>query len=112
MKEIYRISKNWALVKIEVPYYTCNSSFADPTHKRFFTYRTMNYFCSHFYFNNLNFEIVDVRIHYFSNKWFLKSDWLNIIFDFLINLIPNVYERFFAWIFPSSEIHYLLRVKK
>jgi len=53
MREIFRISKNWALVKIKVPYYTCNSSFADPTHK-----------------------------------------------------------RFFAWIFPGSEIHYLLKVKK
>ena len=112
MREIYRIWKNWALLKVEVPYYTCNSAFADPTHKRFFTYRTMNYFCNHFYFNDLNFELVDVRIHFFSNKWFLKSDWLNIIFDFLINLFPNIYERFFAWIFPSSEIHYLLRIKK
>jgi hypothetical protein len=51
-------------------------------------------------------------MHYFSNRSFLKSDWINMIFDFIINLFPYIYERFFAYRFPAVEIHYLLEVKK
>jgi len=38
MKEIYRISKKWAIIKIRVPHYANWWSFTDPTHKRFFAW--------------------------------------------------------------------------
>jgi len=37
---------------------------------------------------------------------------VNTIFDMIINIAPKFYERFFAYIFPSAEIHYLLEIKK
>lgn len=40
------------------------------------------------------------------------SDAINVIPDFFINLLPKWYERFFAYLIPSSEIHYTLRVEK
>ncbi len=44
MKEIYRICKNGAIVRIKVPYFKSIGAFKDPTHKQFFTERTFEYF--------------------------------------------------------------------
>ncbi len=44
MKEIYRVCKPNAIVKIKVPYFKSVGAFKDPTHKSFFTERTFEYF--------------------------------------------------------------------
>lgn len=54
-----------------------------------------------------------MRIHFLRNrKQFLTSAPLNRVPDFFINLFPKIYERFFAYLFPAAEIHYLLTVAK
>lgn len=60
LKEIWRVCKNGAIVSIEVPYYNSPDSFRDPTHKSYFTERTMEYFTDKGIFNyytNARFEI-------------------------------------------------------
>jgi predicted SAM-dependent methyltransferase len=37
LKEVYRVCKNGAIVRVIVPYYSSQSSYNDPDHKRFFT---------------------------------------------------------------------------
>ncbi|MCD4761498.1 methyltransferase domain-containing protein [bacterium] len=44
MKEIYRVCKPNAIVKIKVPYFKSIGAFKDPTHKQFFTEKTFDYF--------------------------------------------------------------------
>jgi SAM-dependent methyltransferase len=44
MEEIWRICKPGALVRILVPYYNSPGAFQDPTHVRFFSERTFDYF--------------------------------------------------------------------
>lgn len=44
MREIWRICKNNAIIKIKVPYYKWRGAFWDPTHKHFFTEETFYYF--------------------------------------------------------------------
>lgn len=59
-EEIWRVCKNGAIVSIEVPYYNSPDSFRDPTHKSYFTERTMEYFTDKGVFNyytNARFEI-------------------------------------------------------
>lgn len=51
LEEIHRICKNGAIVSIEVPYYNSPDAFRDPTHKSFFTERTMDYFTDNGEFN-------------------------------------------------------------
>ncbi|MFC1884327.1 methyltransferase domain-containing protein [Thermodesulfobacteriota bacterium] len=46
MEEVWRICKNSALVKIDVPYYNSPGAFHDPTHIKFFTEHTFDYFTS------------------------------------------------------------------
>ena len=44
MKEFSRILKSGGKLIIEVPHFTSNSSYMDPTHKRFFAYSTFDFF--------------------------------------------------------------------
>lgn len=51
MKEIHRISKPGAIIKIEVPHYHSHGAFQDPTHKSFFTLSTFDYFSDNTFFH-------------------------------------------------------------
>jgi len=51
MREIWRVCKPNAKVIIKVPYFKSTAAFKDPTHVRFFTERTMEYF-DHSYVGN------------------------------------------------------------
>lgn len=45
MNEVWRVLKPQCLLEVRVPYYKSIGAFSDPTHKRFFTEKTFNYFC-------------------------------------------------------------------
>lgn len=114
MEELTRICKPWAQIKVIVPYFSNPGTRADYTHKRWFTTATFKYFHPDFFYNH-NAKILcnRFRIHFLRNrKKFLWSHRINWLPDFFINLFPSFYERFFAYIFPAAEIHYLLEVKK
>lgn len=114
MQELTRICKKWAEIKVIVPYFSNPGTWADYTHKRWFTTATFQYFHPDWFYNHwAKITIKKYRIHFFWNrKVFLKSHPINRVPDFFINLAPKIYERFFAYIFPSAEIHYLLEVSK
>jgi ubiquinone/menaquinone biosynthesis C-methylase UbiE len=68
MNEIWRICKNEAKVRIIVPYYNSPGACHDPTHVRFFTERTFDYFTEdgttfsseYNYYSFARFEIISV----------------------------------------------------
>jgi len=45
MLEIYRVCKNGAKMTIRVPYWSHHTAVEDPTHVRYFTEKSMMYFC-------------------------------------------------------------------
>ncbi|MBU0471863.1 MAG: methyltransferase domain-containing protein [Nanoarchaeota archaeon] len=112
LEEICRISKNHSKVKIIAPYFSGQGAFNDPQHKRFFTYKTFDYFSQKGYYSKAKFVILKRKIFFFSASSFMKSKIFSIPFDFLISICPVFYQRFLCWIFPSSEIHFLLEVIK
>ncbi len=44
LEEIYRICKNGAIIRIIVPYYNSPGAFHDPTHIKYFTEHSLDYF--------------------------------------------------------------------
>lgn len=54
------------------------------------------------------FEVEKVKLNFGVGK----SRKLNWLFNPLLNLNHRIYCRFFAFIFPASEIYYKLRVIK
>lgn len=110
--ELVRISKNWAKIKIIVPYFSSPNLWWDITHVRWFNTNSFSWFHSNSLKSFWNIRVLKQRIHFLSNHKFMNSTLINTIPDFLINLLPKIYERFFCYIFPSSEIYYLLKIKK
>ncbi len=113
MHEFHKICKKDALINLKVPFYSSWGQFNDPTHKRFFSPFTFNYFNKSNYSHEVNsnekmFEIIKVKINFGVGS----SSKLNFIFNPLVNLNQKFYCRFFAWIFPCSEIEFILKVIK
>jgi len=113
MQELYRISKDGASIKIKTPFYSSWGQYNDPTHIRFFTPFTFDYFKKGNYSHEVNcnkemFKIKKVQINFGVGS----SSKLNFLINPIVNLNHKIYCRFFAWIFPCSEIYYELEVKK
>ena len=68
IEEVWRICRNGAVVKINVPYYNSLGASQDPTHIRFFTEHTFDYFTedgatwlsAYNYYSNARFKILSV----------------------------------------------------
>lgn len=113
MEEIYRISRNGAVVLIQVPFFRNLDAITDPTHKHFFAVHSMDYF------------IEGARVfnyHYSKAKFELAGKWLgwpgksrNLVRGILkrfINKMPNFYERYLSIIYPVKNIAWELKAKK
>jgi hypothetical protein len=117
MHELHRICKKGAIIKIRTPFYSAWGQFVDPTHVRFFTPFTFNYFNTQTHLGVFShevgattnmFEVKKVKINFGIGR----ASILNWFFNPLINLNHEFYCRFLAWIVPSSEIEFELGVIK
>lgn len=113
MHEVYRVCKREAKIRIKVPFYSAWGWFNDPTHMRFFSPFTFDYFRKGNYGYEVGceknmFDVQRVRLNFGVGR----AEKLNWIINPLINLHHAFYCRFFAWILPASEIEYELEVIK
>ena len=117
MHDLYRICKKNAIIKIKVPFYASCEQHSDPTHVRFFSPFTFDYFdpkskigkfshevkCEH-----KMFEIQKVKINFSAGR----TSKLNFLFNPIININHTFYCKFLAGIIPASEIEFELKVIK
>ncbi len=112
MKEVYRISKDKAIIIIRGPHFSCGVTYRDPTHKRAFSYFTFDYFCNtEEYYNRKEMGLFKLKNRKL-NFTRLAFTFLNKIFNPIINLNPEIYERFFCWMLPCSEALFELEAIK
>lgn len=108
MEEFYRICKSGAKIKIRVPYFAYPGAFQDPTHVRFFTLKTFDYFSSESqfkYYSKATFKIEEKKLRFFVTR---PSKFI----DIMINKIAPFYERFLSRIIPAEELNVVLKVEK
>jgi len=113
MHEFCRVCKKGAMIRIKVPFYASWGQYNICTHVRFFSPFTFNWFNQGNYSHELGsnkkmFNIKKVKLNFGVGR--LKK--INWFVNPLLNLNHAVYCRFFAWIFPASEIEYELEVVK
>ena len=113
MHELHRICKKNAVINVKTPFYAAWGQFNDPTHVRFFTPFTFNYFKKGNYSHEVSaskdmIEVESVKINFGIGT----SSKLNWFMNPLINFHHAFYCRFFAFIFPASEMRYTLRILK
>jgi len=86
MEEMHRVLKPKGKAIIEVPHVRGLDAFRDPTHKRFFTISTMDYFTKESslnYYSKARFKIICKRLKF-------KPKWLEKLF----NLRPEFTEHY------------------
>lgn len=111
LSELHRVCKAGAVIDVIVPYYTCVGAFGDPTHVRFFTYRTFEHFADtedserYTWFSQTRFKVGPRHIG------FGRLHRLLLI-EFLANRLPNIYENFFAFTFTARTLSVQLIVSK
>jgi len=112
MQEIHRISKPGAKIIIRGPHFSCGVSYRDPTHKRMFSYFTFDYFSTPDTYYDRKEQGLFTIVHRKLNFTRLAFPTLNKLFNPLINISPALYERFFCWVLPCSEVLTTLKVLK
>ena len=109
LKEMYRICKNNAIIKIRVPYFSSESAFGMLDHYSFYSYTTFDCLekthpC---HWQGIgNFEIIDKKL-----KW----DKRLILFEKIFTLTPKItriYQELFCWWFPAKELIINLKAVK
>jgi len=100
MKEIERILKPGGTVFIETPHFSSRVAYSEPQHKLFFSYFMFNSVI-----NGLNLEVVEQRITFYKT-------FRLVGISFLANKFPDIYERFWTYIFPAENVILLARAKK
>ena len=105
--EILRIGKPGCGVFIGVPHFSSSIAYKDPSHKSFFSVKTMNYFCSNYFgfSHGKCFEIVSVKIT-FSKLW--RFSGLSSLF----NLLQTSWENRLSGIFPAKFVEWQLVIKE
>lgn len=113
LEELYRITKGGATIKIIVPFFRSVYASIDPTHKHFFTVRSLDYFATNkpFYnsykYSRCSFEIKKVI---FDEN--LSHSLLGELMKKFANRYPVFYENRIAIILPLSTITYYLETSK
>lgn len=119
MKEFHRICLDGAIIEIIVPHYNGVGAFQDPTHKRFYSYNSFEYFTKNknfpsYDFQN-NFEILRKKICFVKTPKdifdYFKHPFKSF-FELAFNYFPNFYENSFLRIFPATDFRIKLRVRK
>lgn len=113
MEELHRTCAPGAKLNIIVPYFANPNFWIDPTHRHKFNISTFKaVFTGDSYLSKARFRIRRQRIFFFSSRSFMKSRWYSLPIDLPINLLPAIYERFFVYMLPASELHIELEVEK
>ena len=103
--EILRIGKIGCHVFISVPHYSSSVAYRDPTHLKFFSVKSIDYFCSNYfhYEHNNCFEIVSSKVT-FSKMW--KFTGIASLF----NLFQRAWEDKLTGIFNAKYIEWNLKI--
>ncbi len=117
MEEIHRIARPGGRVEVIAPYFTSVDAYTDPTHKRFFSMRSFDYFTGEFpefdLYTRSRFRRTRVELYFWRLPRLggLRVQHL-VGAHWLARRFPTVYERFFAYILPAQLIRYELEVIK
>jgi SAM-dependent methyltransferase len=100
MKEIHRILAKGGVVKIEVPHFTWQLAYQDPTHRHFFGFNTFAYYAHDCGYFDFQFSKCRAKLEFGKRL----SIW-NRLLESLFNRFPNAYEQSPLRVFPALSVH-------
>lgn len=108
MEDIHRILKPNGLLEFSVPHVSNIEFFRDPTHRRPFTFGTMDYFVREIdsvRYTNVEFEYVEKTLRFGGG---LRGKLGKLLF----RISARRYEKYYCWKYPCNEIYFALRALK
>ncbi|MEK9175437.1 MAG: methyltransferase domain-containing protein [Patescibacteria group bacterium] len=112
MEELYRICKNGARIVIEVPYFRSVGAFADPTHRHFFTTKTMDYFCVNRSRDTFGYSKASLLLIDFWVGWPTSRNIFMHFFKTFIKKYHIFYDKYVSLLFPAPILVFELEVQK
>lgn len=118
--ECNRLLKPGGYIEIVAPHYSSDNFNTDPTHRMHLGFRSMYYFVENVDFG-YHYVNCDVHLKLIKSSLSLReceASWRKSLrsnpfkyfgIEWLINRHPRIYERFLCWIFPASEVYFLLQ---
>ena len=98
MEELYRVLKPGGVLRIIVPYAKTDWALQDPTHKHFFTEKSMAYFCGegrYGYYTRARFRLLRAELKADTTNWMHRARNLlpfrNVLRYFLYNMYDTVH---------------------
>lgn len=101
--EFFRVCQNNAKIVVRVPFFSSYHNYTDPTHKRGFNHRTLDFY------NYNNRFLIKSSFRYGEGRYGKVMDFL---FGWFANLNKDIYCRFFAYALQVMEIKFTITVKK
>ena len=109
MREIHRICRDGAIVKIRVPYFSHESAFSMIDHYSFFTWTTFDLLDENHvgHWQGVgNFKTIKKRLYW--RKQLKIFEWVFGIHS----IVTRIYQELFCWILPAIELKIELKVIK
>jgi|SRR3989344_1948217 len=113
MSEIHRIARPGAHIIVQVPYFRSTDAYADPTHRHFFTSRSMDYFiegtgCAEYQYVSVRFKQIG-----FWYGWPQPSrNPLRQLVKAFMHYYPRFYDQYVSLILPTECLTWELEVVK
>lgn len=108
MREIYRVARDGALVRIRTPHYSSYYAYNDPTHRQFFGAFVLDGFDV----SKSNALYGDPLFHFVKREILFPRIWRVTGVAALANRFPLRWEQLFAFVFRAENILFELRADK
>lgn len=108
MEEMHRVCRAGGVVEIVVPHFSSSNAFTDPSHRRFFSRFSFDYFAEDHalaFYSTARFKVLTANLIF-------QPTLANKVVHRLANRFPRAYEQRWAWIFPAWFVYAKLQAVK
>lgn len=108
LREVHRVARHGAMVRIRTPHFSSHYAYNDPTHRRpfgFFSFDGFDPASPHVLYADARFQIVRRRI-LFPRMWRITG------VSALANRFPSRWEQLFAFVFCAENLEFELQTIK
>lgn len=113
MTEVHRIAKKGAHIVIQVPHFRCLDAYVDPTHRHFFTSRSLDYFIQNSGYAEYNYVPIRFKKIGFWYGWPHPSkNPLRQMIKKFTHAFPDFYDQYMSLVLPTECVTWELEVLK
>ncbi len=120
LREARRVLRKGGTVEIVSPHFSSDNAFTDPTMNFSTGWRTLDFYCSngatlYGYYGQTGLRLKHKRIHLYRSKIHgVVQHTAAALFwpvEFIINLMPRVYEKYLCFLIRGNEVRYILEAE-